>query len=188
MKKIFVCLAALILLLGIFSACGAPGGVSQVDYDKVVAERDALQAEIDELLATPTPTPTPEPSEYKFSDYLSDLTISTSKPNSAGGVDVEIHFKHEGSTATGDVKYITFTVVPYNAVGDVMSSEIGNKSKTNLRLTGPIAARKESGGIWENVWYNSTITRSIITGIKIEYMTGTIITFAESDISARVIT
>lgn len=37
------------------------------------------------------------------------------------------------------IKYIYFTVTPYNAVGDAVSSQIGNKRTTTLSITGPIA-------------------------------------------------
>lgn len=55
-------------------------------------------------------------------------------PNSAGGVDVKIYWRNDtGKT----IKYITFTVTPYNAVGDQVYSEIANKSVEKLRITGP---------------------------------------------------
>lgn len=47
-----------------------------------------------------------------------------------------------------DIKYVTFTAVPYNAVGDKMSCSISNKSTVLLELTGPIETFNNETNLW----------------------------------------
>lgn len=94
-------------------------------------------------------------------------TISTSKPNSAGGVDTRIRFK---VGTQGIIKYARFTAVPYNPVGDVMTSSIDNESEKTLTLTGPLEPNRFVGGRWKDVWYNNTISCIEITTVEIEFM------------------
>lgn len=99
--------------------------------------------------------------------------------NSASGVAVRITYTNKSSKT---IKYITFDVEPYNAVGDKVYSEIGGKCLAHLRETGPIepdggAQYKEIIGwvdasTWSNVWYNNTVKTIKLLGIKIEYMDG----------------
>ena len=104
--------------------------------------------------------------------YISISNVASSAPNSAGGVDVEITW-HRSDTILSDVKYIWFTMVPYNAVGDVQQSEIGGKSLFIGKLTGPISDKKSYVTTWENAWYNNTIVKVEITKIEVEFMDGT---------------
>lgn len=55
--------------------------------------------------------------------------------NSVGGVEVEVYWKNNLDTP---VKYIYFDVLPYNAVGDVVASQIGQKTQARLQITGPV--------------------------------------------------
>lgn len=96
-----------------------------------------------------------------------------SQHNSAGGVDVYIAFRNKGEKT---IKYVVFTVIPKNAVGDVVECEISGKSTANLKFTGPLAPNSISGGgwvSWGTVWYNYTLTTAVMTKIQIEYMDGT---------------
>ena len=91
------------------------------------------------------------------------------KPNTAGGVDVWARNTVVGPT----VKYIDYSVVPYNAVGDAVESEIGGKSEARLRVTGPLSAGDDSGEAgWKNVWYNATIDYIKVVGVAIDLMDG----------------
>ena len=47
-----------------------------------------------------------------------------------------------------DIKYVTFTAVPYNAVGDKMSCSISNESTVLLELTGPIETFNNETNLW----------------------------------------
>ena len=55
--------------------------------------------------------------------------------NSVGGAKPRIFWRNDSGKI---IKYITFTAVPYNAVGDIVSSSIGNTTYANLKITGPI--------------------------------------------------
>lgn len=90
-------------------------------------------------------------------------------PNSIGGVNVVIYFLN---TSDKPIKYITYEVVPYNRVRDIVGSEIGGKRKASLRKTGPIAPNEKSRAEWKNVWYNSTIECARLTGMNIDFMDG----------------
>lgn len=100
---------------------------------------------------------------------IEDLSVSV---NSAGGAEPWIVWEYLQDDKT--IKYITFNVVPYNAVGDVQASRIDGKTSARLLETGPIKpgdVYHEDG--WEPVWYNSTIRCIEIRRIDIEYMDGT---------------
>src|SRR6056297_3222117 len=108
--------------------------------------------------------------------------ISSHRPNSAGGVDVTIDFIN--TVGLKPIKYAIFTVIPYNRVGDVVSSTIGRHKSQKLKITGPIKYAAFSvdwlgqdvngagHGTWENVWYNHSISCIEIIRIKIIYMDG----------------
>ena len=105
--------------------------------------------------------------------------IGPSRPNSAGGVDVEI-----GITNISDktIKYISYTVKPHNAVGDVVRGDISRNSLERLQETGPIASGKRSnrGTYWGNVWYNYSIKCIKLTRVHITYMDKSSRTFTSS--------
>jgi hypothetical protein len=104
--------------------------------------------------------------------------LDQSYPNSAGGVDVSIDITNISDKT---IKYIRYTVKPYNAVGDVVRGEISRNSLKNLRETGPInSAGKTSGSYWSNVWYNNSIRFIKLTKVNITYMDNTSRTFSSS--------
>lgn len=96
-------------------------------------------------------------------------------PNSAGGVSVYINTINDDNKT---IKYIRFTVTPYNAVGDVTHSSIGFKSTTTLRVVGPIKPGESSGwSLWENVWYDANVSTVVLSSAEVEYMDGAKTTF-----------
>ena len=105
----------------------------------------------------------------------------SSKPNSAGGVDFNIIWQNKSDKT---VKYATFEVVPYNAVGDIVECTIRNSSTFRGQVTGPIKKNKWNGygTTWSNAWYNNTIKKIKITGVDIDYVDGTSETLYSSDI------
>lgn len=103
--------------------------------------------------------------------------------NSAGGVDVSISFTNKSDKP---IKYVNFSVVGYNAVGDRIQSEIGGKEIAYLQTVGPYAKNEGSNtyqgyNYWEAIWYNSTIKKIEVIGITIDYMDGTKIVLTEED-------
>jgi hypothetical protein len=105
----------------------------------------------------------------------------SSRPNSAGGVDFNIIWQNKSNKI---VKYVTFEVVPYNAVGDVVECTIRNSSIFRGQVTGPIKKNKWNGygTTWSNAWYNSTIKKIKVTEVDIDYVDGTSETLYSNDI------
>lgn len=54
--------------------------------------------------------------------------------NSVGGIEPTIVWRNDSGKT---IKYIYFTCVPYNAVGDIVSCDITRKTYANLQSTGP---------------------------------------------------
>lgn len=55
--------------------------------------------------------------------------------NSVGGITPVIYYRNNTQK---EIKYLYFTLTPYNSVGDKAYSTIGNQSTTTLKLVGPI--------------------------------------------------
>ncbi len=81
------------------------------------------------------------------------------------------------NNATTKIKYIYIYVTPYNRVGDIESSEIGEKTTAKCRMVGPYSCGDGGRSVFENVWYNNAITSAKIEKIEIEFATGSFITF-----------
>ncbi len=99
--------------------------------------------------------------------------LDPTKPNTANGVGVE-HYYYNGSGK--DIKYLTFTYVPYNNVGDVVACTVNGKSEARLEITGPVEAAPKAKKLSVSVkalWYNPTITTVKIKSAFIQYMDGT---------------
>ena len=102
--------------------------------------------------------------------------------NSAGGVEPWIAFKNPLQSSS--IKYINVTIKPYNAVGDVAPSSIGQKTTAHLEFTGPLSHdEKVKTGSWAPVWYNSTIECLRIESVKILFMNGKSASFSGKELS-----
>lgn len=102
-----------------------------------------------------------------------------SKPNSAGGVGI----KNTVYNASEKVmKYLTFTYVAYNQVGDVIKCGTTGNVEAYGKLTGPIQPNELATVTWDVLWYNPTVSNVAIKEIHIEYMDGTEETVLGSDI------
>ena len=91
-------------------------------------------------------------------------------PDSVDGVGVQFSFRNEGEKT---IKYVTISFIPYNQVGDAVSSSIGGRSEFGIICTGPIAPNKKQSGRCECIWYNYSITSVRVSKAEIEYMDGT---------------
>lgn len=97
--------------------------------------------------------------------------VNVSKINSAGGVNVSLEWLYLNEDK--EIKYIEFTLLPYNDVSDLQRSEIGNSSQFTGRATGPVKASDDfKTYYWENAWYNSTISCVKLIKVKVTYMDG----------------
>lgn len=100
--------------------------------------------------------------------------------NSAGKVDISINFINNSEKI---IKYVDFSVVPYNAVGDAVKDHGKYDSEKSFRATGPFERGQglKSGLYWDG-WYNSTIVSLKLTKIEIEYMDGSKVEIPKEDI------
>lgn len=82
--------------------------------------------------------------------------LSTYVPiNSVGGASPHIIWRNDSGKT---IKYITFTAIPYNAVGDVVSSSIGGKTTAQLQVTGPIETFNNETDInYSDFYYRNSI-------------------------------
>ncbi len=69
-----------------------------------------------------------------------------------------------------EIKYITFTYVPYNSVKDAVACTVSGEIEKSGKLTGPIPPKHKSFVKWENMWFNPTIESAVLTEIRIQYM------------------
>ncbi|MGN0530765.1 MAG: hypothetical protein ACI4IH_06730 [Eubacterium sp.] len=93
-------------------------------------------------------------------------------PNSAGGVSVRYAMKNIGKKT---IKYYVLYFVAYNSVGDIVKCSIHKVSEKGVRGTGPIATNGvQNNSLFENAWYNYSITSVKLVRAEIEYMDGTI--------------
>jgi len=96
--------------------------------------------------------------------------------NSVGGVDFRLEWLFLDEAKA--IKYVYFTVVPFNAVGDVLSCDISGHTSFIGKVTGPVQAGSDlQTSSWGAAWYNSTTACIIVTKVKIEYMDGTSYTY-----------
>lgn len=140
------------------------------DAQKEIDEKIRIKKEEEERIAAEAL----KSAQDKAREIIRVTKISKSAPNSAGGVDLFIGYRNMSEKV---IKYATFTIVPYNKVGDVARSEIGGQSTFRAEDEGP---HKKGEGIagnynwyWENAWYTWSIDRLELTEISITYMDGT---------------
>jgi hypothetical protein len=122
----------------------------------------------------------------KIPECISIIKYYTSQPNSACGVDPNIVWKNLSDKV---VKYARFTLVPYNAVDDIVTSEIGGESYKRVKDTGPVKPGASSGygTSWDCLWYNCQIKKMKITEIELEYMDGSTISTKDETIIEEVL-
>jgi hypothetical protein len=103
--------------------------------------------------------------------------IFVSGINSANGVNLTASVTNPNPKSA--IKYLTVSVTPFNAVGDVVRSSIGGISTTSIKVTGPISFEDETKILqWDAIWYNPTINCAKVNSISVEYMNGSRFTFA----------
>ena len=94
-------------------------------------------------------------------------------PNSAGGVGAKIVYRHLNPAKV--IKYLVFTVAPFNAVGDQVYGRLSRGSQQKLKVTGPIEAsdilkdKYHEESFWGPLWYNSSIDCLRLDRVDIEY-------------------
>ncbi len=171
MKRFFLISTLLAL---IFASCS---GDNKTENNK----SDTVQDSIDKVeRAKQDSIKTAEKEQKRIDDsiYFTDKTIkiidlhSTIPDPYVGGVDLVIVWKNN----TGKrLKYVTFEVVAYNAVGDNVYCEIKDEYSFRGQITGPIEPNETHGygRRWEAAWYNNTIDHVELIEIDISFMDDT---------------
>jgi len=96
--------------------------------------------------------------------------------NSSDGVKFRIESGYFDKSK--DIKYLNFTVLPYNSVGDIQTCEISGHSYFEGQITGPISAEDIINEYyWYCAWYNNTISCLKITKVNVVYMDGSSYTY-----------
>ncbi|MDT0617361.1 hypothetical protein RM531_02640 [Salinisphaera sp. P385] len=96
-------------------------------------------------------------------------SIVSSIPDSSGGVDLIVMMKNPQNSKA--IKYLSFDLTSYNAVGDPVSGRIGDADRFGLKLTGPIKPDgKEKKYTSQNVLYNSDVTCFKLNAVKVVFM------------------
>lgn len=184
MKNIFI---IGLMFLTLYSC--ESGSKNKIDAEKETLdslEREIqLEERVDSVMKT-LPNMFEEKDVQMIPKSISILKFYTSSPNSAGGVDCNIVWKNISDKT---VKYARFAVAPYNAVDDMVESEIGGATYKRLQATGPVKQGETNGynTSWETIWYNSTIAYMKITGIELEYMDGSKISTNNPELINQVI-
>lgn len=122
--------------------------------------------------------------EKRVKNIVRVTKLQVSKPNSAGGVSLYVGFKNMSDKV---IKYITFEVVPYNAVGDIVYCDIRDYANFRGRDTGPYAKGEglagNNSGYWDCAWYNYSITDVELKSIDIEYMDSTSVSLSGNELN-----
>lgn len=133
---------------------------------------------------------------YSITDQLRDVYIHYTYfgvvihdtkifKDSVGGVSAGMKIFN---TSNKTIKYITVTMFPYNAVGDIQECSIRRYSQYNLRITGPIEPKTGNNYYTQIMWYNYSITRIDYVFITIEFMDGTISSSKNLDMNQIILT
>ena len=102
-------------------------------------------------------------------------------PTSTGRVDLRFDIQN---TSSKRIKYAVFYLVPYNAVYDIVGSEIGGIAEKGVKVTGPLEPNQIHEAYFEMVWFNNTIRSANLTKVEIQYMDGTEETVQGSEVTS----
>lgn len=107
----------------------------------------------------------------KENSPLGIVSYSTTYPNSAGGVGCQIKIYNASNKI---IKYVDFTVIPFNRVFDKTYSEIDGQSSKTIQIVNFIEPNTFYTAEWENIWYNHTISFMEIEQIKVTFKDNTV--------------
>ena len=136
----------------------------ELELDRVKVQISELESKVKEQ---------PE-AERKPTWYIKDFGIS--EVNSAGGV--EPYFVFFNPNTSSSIKYINIWALLYNAVGDVISSDIGGQTSAGMSYTGPLSnADGEKRANWGPTWYNTTGVCIKLTSVVVTFVNGKVFKF-----------
>lgn len=97
--------------------------------------------------------------------------------NSVGGCSASIEYSNVSDKT---FKYVYFSVYFQNNVGDAVKCTITGDTYKRLQDVGPIEPGKSGGGYWEELIYNYSARKIVLTTCRIEFMDGTEVTYPSS--------
>lgn len=160
--------------------------LSYGEYDEVNIRMDEIEKETKEYLNIAQYNIELERAakeeEIKSAIRIDD--IWTSKPDFLGGVKLYINFTNISEKT---IKYITFGVQLYNAVGDIVKCQLTDSMPGDTygcHYTGPCekGCGLQGTEAYYGKYYNSTIDHAKLVSVEIEYMDGTEIEIDGDDI------
>lgn len=97
--------------------------------------------------------------------------------NSADGVSVSIRIKNVDPERT--MKYLTFTMQPFNPVGDPVKGQTQGTSTEQVRAVGPVKPGETGSWTFDNVWYAPSASCFELQRVEVEYMDGSSFTYVD---------
>ncbi len=177
-SQIRALVASIRLALVALSMFAASPAHAAETLESLKGRRAALQQELQQVntriaeLESSTADKGPKPNGPY---YIKEFGIDD--VNSAGGV--EPYFVFANPNALSPIKYIDLSVVPYNAVGDLISSTIGGKTTAGLRFTGPLSHTDgDKRADWGPIWYNSTANCIKLQSVRVIFVNGKSLSFS----------
>lgn len=119
------------------------------------------------------------PSGKKSSEIFHINNASLSSPNSAGGCDVYFNYTNLHKKT---IKYLHWTGFAKNAVNDIVSCDIRDRSSFSGKDTGPVLTGEDGGGVWDCMIYNFSARELVLSNISIEYLDGSRHSIGRNDI------
>lgn len=177
LKNNMVCFICILILVSIIAVIlcfyyDVPTKVIETMSKKELTKNNVNNIIVNEMTSA-TNEISNEQQKVNAKELIRVKSITTSEPNIAGGVDLDIKWTNMSDKV---IKYITFTAYPINAVGDIVKCTIRTQNEGQFKgqQTGPIAKGEGSkeGYIYANAWYNNTIVKATLMQIDIEYMDG----------------
>lgn len=85
------------------------------------------------------------------------------------------------NTSKKTIKYVVFSVVGYNAVGDPVRERVRGTTSLTLRGVGPIEPMESGKYTFEYAWHTDLVESARIRQIRLDFMDGTSKTLASPD-------
>ena len=142
------------------------------DIESILSELDSLKKQEEQKRKEAEAQAKENEMIENIKNSIKVTRVWTAKPNSAGGVDLYINWKNLSDKV---IKYVYFTVEPYNSVNDTVTCTIRHYSEFTAQDDGPFKKGQGTSGTgyyWENAWYNHSIRGARLKSVRIIYMDG----------------
>lgn len=88
------------------------------------------------------------------------------------------------NTSQKTIKYVAFSIVGYNAVGDPVRDGLKRSTGQTMRGIGPIKPNESASYSFEYIWHTDVVEYVRLTKLKVDYMDGTsnVVAFPEKTV------